>query len=143
MALPWLWRSREIRRRRSDVGDRGIERYPLLDGALQRLVNRLGQAFALHGFAEDVDAEDVLDGLVLEIDVLQFVGGAGDRLDGGVPRVRGTHTGFLTRNGDGDDRASAAPRRDPNGDVFGEASPVGEAPESILAIVPDNGGEYP
>ncbi len=81
------------------VGDGRIERSALLDGLLEGLEDRLGQPFALHGFVEDVDAEQVLDVRFLEIDALELVLGGGDRFDGGVPRVQGAHTAFLQQRG--------------------------------------------
>ena len=70
----------------------GIERRALLDGLLQRLEDRLGQPFALDGFAEDILSEQVLHVGFLEVDLLELVLGGGDGLQGGVARIRGTHS---------------------------------------------------
>src|SRR5262249_29029096 len=60
----------------------------LLDGLLQRLEHGLRQPGLLRVFVEHVRAEEVLQGRVAEVDLVQIVLGGGDRLDRGLARVR-------------------------------------------------------
>ena len=64
------------------VGDGRVERRALLDGLLQGLEDRLGQPLPLHLFVEDVDAEQVLEVGLLEVDAVELMLRRRDRLNG-------------------------------------------------------------
>ena len=61
---------------------------PLLDGLLQGLEDRLGQALPLHFLVEDVDAEEVLEVRLLEVDAVELMACGSDGLDGQLADVR-------------------------------------------------------
>src|SRR5439155_24577537 len=63
------------------VSDDRIERHALLDGLFQRFVNRLGQPLALHVFVENVNAEQILDVGLAEIDAMELMLSASDVSD--------------------------------------------------------------
>ena len=76
------------------VGDRRVQRRALPDRLLEGLEDRLGQPLAGRLLVEDVDAEDVLDVVGLEVDVIELVLGGGNGLDRLLACVRRTHRGF-------------------------------------------------
>ncbi len=63
------------------IGDGGIEDGALLDGLLQGLVNRLGEALPLDFFIEDIGAKEILQVRFLEVDAIELVLGARDGLN--------------------------------------------------------------
>ena len=63
------------------VGDGRIEGVALLDGALQRLEDGLRKAFALGRLAEDVRSEQIFEGRLCEIEMVELMLGGGNALD--------------------------------------------------------------
>ena len=70
-----------LHRTGNGVGDRRIERRTCLIVFCSALKTGLGRAGALHLFAKDVVAEQFLEVRLLEVDALELVIRAGDRLE--------------------------------------------------------------
>jgi hypothetical protein len=85
--------------RRDGIGGVGVEGRALADGLLEGLEDGLGEALALDFFVEDVDAEEVFDVGLLEVDAVQLVPGGGDGHDGRLAKVRRTHRGSSCERG--------------------------------------------
>src|SRR5262249_43942365 len=113
------------------VGDGRVERRALLDGLLEGLEDRLGEALALDLLVEDVDAEQVGDVRVLEVDAVEVVAGAGD---GGVGLLGDVGTHFWLVSGgvrrESEHRPPAAAGR------LYDTSPPAHAARLLLTAVP-------